>query len=365
MIILLIRTIGDLQFLRQPQPAWGRPRSAPGLVILLILSGCVGRTEAQQPKHTAARPSDSPGGQAVRLSDEPESAVPGRKHKARQTALDARIAAAEKALSQYDANALREFPVWQRRMKVLLNLVQWFPVRLVEARSEQGATITKLEDGSLLVEGMIPDRDVLTVVAETSPGSIGGIRLETLTHRTLPNSGPGLSPDGNFVLNEFEVRAAPLSADGTPGKPQSIRLKEAIADHSQDGHPIASAIDGNRKTGWAIDVNADSSNVDRAAVFLPAEPVAGGDRGMRLTIMLRQNHSVATHLIGRLRLMVTGTPPEALSLSSAEDRRILRLAPEERTGDQQERLLAVFRRWDRSREPLQKRVEKLKRKRGN
>src|SRR5690606_6125170 len=35
--------------------------------------------------------------------------------------------------------------------------------------------------------------------------NITGLRLETLTHESLPKQGPGLAGNGNFVLGELEV----------------------------------------------------------------------------------------------------------------------------------------------------------------
>src|SRR5690606_13468317 len=87
--------------------------------------------------------------------------------------------------------------------------------------------------------------------------AITGLRLETLTHESLPKKGPGLAGNGNFVLGELEV----LSGD------ESIPIARAIADHSQPGHDIARAIDGDPEQGWAINVTSGSMNVDRQAVF--------------------------------------------------------------------------------------------------
>src|SRR3712207_7146020 len=45
--------------------------------------------------------------------------------------------------------------------------------------------------------------------SETDLKEITGIRLEVLADPRLPQNGPGRAKDGNFVLTEFELKAAP------------------------------------------------------------------------------------------------------------------------------------------------------------
>ena len=63
----------------------------------------------------------------------------------------------------------------------------------------------------------------MTIVAETDLTGITGLRLEVLTDSRLPNKGPGRATDGNFVLNELELTAAP-KADPKQAKP--VKLAE-------------------------------------------------------------------------------------------------------------------------------------------
>ena len=58
---------------------------------------------------------------------------------------------------------------------------------------------------------------MVTVVAETELTGITGLRLEVLTDPRLPSNGPGRAGDGNFVLNELELTAAP-KADAKAGQ---------------------------------------------------------------------------------------------------------------------------------------------------
>src|SRR5262249_5645026 len=70
------------------------------------------------------------------------------------------------------------------------------------------STLTKAPDGSIFVSGRNRN-GVVTLVVETELAGITGLRLEVLPDSRLPSKGPGRASDGNFVLNELELSAAP------------------------------------------------------------------------------------------------------------------------------------------------------------
>ena len=86
-------------------------------------------------------------------------------------------------------------------------------------------------DGSILASGKNAATAIYTIVAETDLTGITGVRLEVLPDDGLPSKGPGRAADGNFVLTEFEVTAAP-KADPKQAKP--VKLQNALADFSQE-----------------------------------------------------------------------------------------------------------------------------------
>ena len=176
---------------------------------------------------------------------------------------------------------------------------------------------------------------------ETELTGITGLRLEVLPDSRLPNKGPGRATDGNFVLNELEVTAAP-KADPKQAKP--VKLEKALADFSQDGFPVANAIDGNANeagNGWAV---SPATGIVHWATFEAAQPV-GGPGGTVLTIKLHHKYSDVWTL-GRFRLSATRSA-KPVGLSLPEDfRAILAVAP--RCGPRPRRttLLAYFRVMD-------------------
>jgi hypothetical protein len=133
---------------------------------------------------------------------------------------------------------------------------------------------------------------------------ITGFRLEVLPDGSLPGHGPGRAVNGNFVLNEFRVTAAP---QGDQAQAVAVRLENPVASFSQMSHggwPIAAALDGDPQTGWSVDPR---EGCPHAAVFETEGPV-GSPGGTVLTFTLDQVHP-AKHNLGRLRLSVTTAKP--------------------------------------------------------
>ena len=126
--------------------------------------------------------------------------------------------------------------------------------------------------------------------------------------------------NGNFILAEIEVSAAPLdvSKDASQ-KAHPVPLKAAWADFSQESWHVSGAIDGDPKTGWAValkqkkkkDENTEKYLVpvwangrSKEAIFEFAEPLPF-PQGAALTITLRQAAGSQGHNLGRFRLSVT------------------------------------------------------------
>ena len=85
---------------------------------------------------------------------------------------------------------------------------QWSVLAPGSIQSKNGATLTVLEDHSLLAGGKIPAFDTYVVETAAIPPGTSGLRLEVLTHESLPRKGPGWAGNGNFVLDEVTVEMA-------------------------------------------------------------------------------------------------------------------------------------------------------------
>jgi hypothetical protein len=248
---------------------------------------------------------------------------------AQHTGLQGAVAAREALLPAHQAE-------WEKKQKSQL----WTVLEPTSARSQAGAVLTKQADGSLLASGKNDGPESYTVLANTKLTGITAIRLEVLTDPRLPALGPGRASNGNFVLNEFRVTAAPA---GVAGKALPVIFSKAIADFSQDGFPVANAIDGNPDTGWAV---VPAVSRAHTAVFETKEPIAL-PVGTPLSFTLDQRYPGKDHNIGRFRLSATtAKPPLAIDSLPDSINNILAVASEKRTPAHKTELANYFRSTD-------------------
>jgi hypothetical protein len=238
--------------------------------------------------------------------------------------------------------------------------VHWTLLDAVESKSQAGATFTKQADGALLVTGAT-GKDVYTLVAHTDLTDITGVRLEALPDPSLPAGGPGRAENGNFVLSELKVTAAPTS---TPDPAQVVELANATADFNQIGWHVAGAIDGNESTGWAV---SPAFNQPHVAVFETRQDV-GKAGGTVLTFALSQQYQDGRHSLGRFRLAVTSSKrPVGIGRLPAELAALLAVPPESRTPQQAAAVADHFRSSDtqlsRLKAQIQQSAEQLKNQR--
>ena len=225
-----------------------------------------------------------------------------------------------------------------------------------------GRSITRMEDGSFLVQGYAPTKHTVTMSVKTDVAPITAFRLELLTDANLPMGGPGRSIKGTGALTEFRVEAAP--ADGK-GSSIAVKFSRATADVNPPETPLESifddksgkkrvtgpigfAIDGKNETAWGIDVGPGRRNQPRKAVFTAEKPV-GFPGGTILTFHLAQNHGGwnsddnQNNNLGRFRLSIT-TAPGAVGRSGSAERPGNPGDPARET-DRQRRSAAVFSYW--------------------
>jgi hypothetical protein len=218
----------------------------------------------------------------------------------------------------------RDVSAWEKRVAASARV--WTTLDPVAYTSSGGATLTKQPDLSVLSGGKRPAVDTYTIVAHTNLPTITGILLEVLTDDSLPHNGPGRQDNGNLHLNEFKVEAKPLTSTPLPrgqesrvrsqkagsssstqgsqtGNGRAIVLENPTADFNQDGWTIAHAVDGKPATAWGIYPKVGQPH---RAVFEIKDPIRSS-AGTGLTFVLEQTHG-GGHLIGRVRLSVTGAP---------------------------------------------------------
>jgi mono/diheme cytochrome c family protein len=282
----------------------------------------------------------------------PQEKIPSPLGDRRQQQLDAELAELQQQLkTPIDVSA--ELQRWANSQSVSTD-AGWSILQPVSAVSSGGSTLTRLDDGSLLAGDANPQQDIYEITAHTHAVNLTAIRLETLTHDSLPGGGPGRHSNSNFVLSEFEVTVRSLA---DPSQSQRLTFSKAIADYSQANYEIAKAIDGTTASnnGWAVDGPTRKQNA--TALFVAAAPF-GYEGGTELQFRLRHEASFATHGIGRPRLSVTVDPVESLQFHGVpeEIRQIAARSASERSSDEAALLRDYFLTHHHPHKELQQRI---------
>jgi mono/diheme cytochrome c family protein len=216
---------------------------------------------------------------------------------------------------------------------------QWTPLAFESATADSGAKLDAQSDGSLLVSGKLPERDVYSLTSAASARKVTAIRIEALTDDSLgrkpgtKQGGPGRNgADPNFVISELIVE---VLRDGQP--PQKIELKNARADFSQNGWPVTAAIDGKTETGWAVSPQFGRPHV---AVFELSEPLTVSDKE-KLQFRISQQYGNKL-VLGRFRVSMSAADPTTLAAEVTLLNELAAKAPADRSEAETQRLIDAF-----------------------
>ncbi len=209
----------------------------------------------------------------------------------------------------------------------------WSPLKyqVLETESKVGR-LEHAQDHSVIYDrkGSANERFVVTGTTELS--RVVAVRLRVLTHETLPKHGPGTAGNGNFVLSEVRLRMGD----------ERLAIARAFADHEQPSYPISAAIDGDKSTGWAINVGEGSTakmNANHQAVFVLAQPVDLTDR----QLIVEMAHDVnRNYTIGRFAIDVTATVPDERQIEDPALIEALQTPLAQRSQQQLETVRAAF-----------------------
>ena len=239
-------------------------------------------------------------------------------------------------LRDYEATLPAKLAQWEEEQRK--NAVQWVVLDPRELTATGGTKLAKEEDLSVVATGDNGHVDY-TFVAETDLSASTAVRLELLADERLPGKGPGRANNGNLVLTEFELTAAPKSDQQAAKK---VKLQKPLADFSQENYGVSTAVDGKtpgQNNGWAISPN---TGVTHWATFQIAEDARLKEPSV-LTFKLMHRFSDKMHSIGRFRISVATTEqPVGLSLPE-EFMDILATAADKRSEEQQNELMKFFR----------------------
>ena len=224
---------------------------------------------------------------------------------------------------------------WEKSFSEKLPTPMWVTHKPSQTTGGKGTTFKLLPDGSTLVGGNSPVNEIYQITLQTKQTQTTAIRLECLTHPSLPFGGAGRAFNSNFVLSEFEVEIVPTAKGG---KPERIRFTRATADYSQNNYNITAAIDNKLSTGWAVDGPTKKEN--RVAMFVADKPFGFKD-GTDIVLKFHFKFPNTIHGIGRFRLALSSESSPQLTTGES----IAQLASmpvDKRTQQQQQRLRSQF-----------------------
>lgn len=229
---------------------------------------------------------------------------------------------------------------WERRFGEPQR-VAWTNLEVVKAEASMGEILVPQDDHSILADGPTVDSTTYNLILETSSPRITAIRLEVLPDPSLPKGGPGRAPDGDFVLQSFEIEAAARpDRSGVPSIPRKLSITHGAADYAKSGWGIQTAIQGNSKSGgWSIGERTGERHV---AIFELLEPFEASD-GIRLSIEMKQAGTRWFSTIGKFRISVTETrPPFVTDDIPGNIAAILQVPEQDRSEKENERLLKYY-----------------------
>jgi WD40 repeat protein/mono/diheme cytochrome c family protein len=217
----------------------------------------------------------------------------------------ATIAAEAKVKAVYDTASANQ-PAWENYLDLT---TEWQPFDNIKV--QRAAGVEKLEalpDGSLFATALPAGRETAgnyMLIGKTTLTNITAIKLEMIPDDRLPSNGPGLAPDGNFVLGEITVRTDPIDAKRSKRGGEEQLLKNPKADFEQTNFVVTEALKkGNRDRGWAV---SPQGGFRHEATFEFAKPVTN-DGGSQFTITMTSNFQNGKYNPGRFRLWVTTNP---------------------------------------------------------
>lgn len=245
-------------------------------------------------------PEQGKGGE--RGNDEPFIAVPTPEETARKAELAAQLSDLESKLAAPDDRLDALQTAWENTLNAKFAELDWQTVSPSNVSSENGTTLTRLDDDTIIASGENPDTEVYTLTFD-APRALGAIKLDVFLDDSMPEGGPGRAENGNSMLTGFELFHG---AAGAEGEGEQVPVIDALTDYSQSNgdYAVRNAIDADPASGWAT--GSFEKREARTAIFVLDE-TRGIIPGDRLTVKLKFQSPYQQHAYGRFRLSQSAT----------------------------------------------------------
>lgn len=274
----------------------------------------------------------------------------------------AEIAAIDEGIRKSSPDVEAAFTKWQQET-LALPRTEWHVLELYQI-GDSGQKYLSLPDKSVMNMGYANTRGTEVFSSSLEIPEIRAARLEVMTDPYLPMNGNGRSQRGTGTLSEFVLRAgsdpekveplpfinpvASINAPVTPLDPMRFPSDASRKPDDRTTGPAAFALDGDLKTGWTTERDP-ARNLDPAVItFELAEPYqTGGTAHFKYNLVQRHggfnSDDVQSFNLGRIRLSVSATLPNALDQLPPLVLEALLLEPAKRTSEQERRLFAHWR----------------------
>lgn len=274
----------------------------------------------------------------------------------------AKIAAIDMTLREKAPQAEAAFAKWQREM-LALPRTEWHALELYQL-GDSGQKYWPLPDKSVMNMGYANTRGNEFFTSSLEIAEIRAARLELLNDPYLPMNGTGRSTRGTGALSEFVLRAGadPEKTEKLPFTKATASVNPPVmpldpmrfpsnAERKPDNRttgPASFALDGDENTAWTNERDPARNHDPAVLVFELAEPYqTGGTAHFRYNLIQRHggfnSDDNQTYNLGRIRLSVTATAPNALDSLPPLVLEALETPQDKRTTEQSARLFAHWR----------------------
>jgi hypothetical protein len=163
---------------------------------------------------------------------------------------------------------------------------------------------------------------------------VTGFAIEAIPHDDLPGFGPGLNPNGNFVVSEVEVG---WRHEGKDEKERRIGIAAVEADYNQQDFDVSRTLNGKYERddqGWAIQ---GAQRRPHTARFRLSEPLSAHQAG-RIIVRIYCQYGNGDFPLACFRLWVTDSA-RPLAAGIHENVATVVLLPREQRAEDQMTLL--------------------------
>jgi hypothetical protein len=269
--------------------------------------------------------------------------------------LQKQIAVLQKQIEQRQKSQAEAQAKWETHMLKDLPKDDWKRLLPKEAKAK-AQTLEISESGLIYAKGANPDTDEYQVVYPLGKEKITGFKLEAVRHPKMTKGGLARSDSGNFVLTDIRFKLRNSAVDElVPHQGQS-----AQATYEQGPLKIASALDDNPGTGWAVWSGKPIAR-DHAASFRLKEAIEPA-KGAELEITLKFNSKHKNHNLGHFRFSSTTTATPTLKSNRGSLIAALQTAPDKRSPSDKKTVLEAFAARDDSLSAFGKKITSLEAK---